>query len=326
MTDPPIQPGAPKTYVSGVPAIAYLDVDMHVGRFLPPADDVEIPPMNINLSGFDSEDYMVVGGQPCGRPRCQVRLRSRVGIGSWNYSEAPPAPADVDNKATMRWLPNDQTFAPDGTYWTPTVGAGLALVATNGPYLDDNYSFEVRGGDEVSLPAVIFSRDAGMRLSSAGWAAPAFTFILVAVTHPNPEGPVYGLIESSTTDDPGNPNAPTDWGLRYNQGRVNLFAGNHLTSHVMSAMLGRPVFFAISVDTASGRLLVCDRNKTSSEFSTQGFSLYDIDVLLGQTGTGNPGETAYMDVLDFSYFDRALSFADLNEQLHLMDSIYGIVN
>lgn len=325
----PTGSGSVKTYVTGAAATAYLDADLRLQRRVPPPDVVEAGSMKIHTAGFDSEDYMVVGGQPCGLPQCQVRMRSRSGVGAWVYSDAPPAPWDVDTGATLRWLPTSQTFAPDGSYWNPSVGAGMQLAADIGPYLDENYSFEVRGGDEVSLPAVIFNGDASMKLSDIGWSAAAFTFILVAVMHQNPEGPRYGLMESvQDMDLSGGPvvEAPTDWGLRYNQGRINFFAGARMVSHQMSTIIGRPVLFAISLDPVSGKLLVCDRTKSTAEFSTAGFALFDIGLLLGQTSTGGPNETAYMDVLELSYFDRSLGFDELNNQLHLLDSIYGIVS
>lgn len=322
MSTPPEGSGSVKTYVVGTPAAGYVSADLRLDNRIGPPDDVVSVSLDTQLAGFEMEDYMIVEGEPCGLPNCMVRMNVACNVGAPIATDVPPAPADVATGATLRWLPTDGTFSPDGTFWEPTFGSGLNLLSISPPFLDDLYSYQVRGGFEVEMPAVIFAGDSFMELSSAGWAAPAFTFILVAVMHANPEGPRYGIFESSTTD----PDITlVDWGLRYNQGNLELFAGSQLVAAQLNTTPGRPTFFAVSVDAATGRLLVADTTKISKDFSTAGFSLFDFDMLLGATSAGAANETAYMDVLDFSYFDRALGFDELADQLHFMDSIYGIV-
>lgn len=329
MTDP-----APlRTYLSGAPAEVSVDADMRLRSVQAPPDEVTIGEFGVHTESFDIEDYLVIAGVPAGQAMCEVRMRSRSVMGEYIFTDVPPAPADIDIKATCRWLPTAASFSPDGQSWSPTFGGGLTL-ATDGPapYLDDTYSFEVRGGDEVSLPAVIFDGDASIALSAQGWSAPAFTFILVAVMHPNPEGAVYGLFASrlpeqissdDSTDITGS--RPVEWSLRNRQGTIELDAGGTMLAHQTFVEQGRPTMVAITLDGSGGKLFVADRSKSSRSFSTANFALYEIDLLLGATGSGAANETAYMDVLDFSYFDRALSFDELADVLHQMDSCYGIV-
>lgn len=346
MTDPVVDGvGDVKTYISGTVARATVAADVRLTHTVPPPDDtVEHPSLAVRTAGFDTEDYYVIGGQPTGQPLCAVRMRSRAGIGVWEWSDVPPAPADVDTGATCRWLPTDATFAPDGTYWLPVQGSALQLTASSDaglltsdpPYLDDNYSFSVRGGDEVSLPAVIIDGNAFMRLAAENWTTQAFTFVLVAVMHQNPEGPIFGVLESLTPFNPdltivpdpdeGAQGQVTDWGLRYRQGSLELYAGSTVLSHQVTLPQARAMVIGISMDAQTGRLLVCDRSKSTRSFSTDGYSLYNIDMLVGATNSGDEGETAYMDVLELNYYDHALDFEDFSEVLHQLDAVYGVVD
>ena len=327
--------GAVKTYISGSPATLSIDADVRLVHKPNPVIDNTTPPVTIHTNGFDIEDYVVVSGQPGAVPDCMVRMRSVSGVGPYIYSDVPPAPADVRMNSAARWLPTDASFSPDGLSWAASVGGGLVLTADIPPYLDDFYSFQVRGGDEVALPAVIFDGDSSMRLRSGGWSAASFTFIIVAVMHQNPESNIFGILESyvappdpSTSDgspDVLAPTPPTPWGVRWRQGQIELWAGDVVLSHQSFSLQSRPIVIGISIDAAQGNLLVCDRNKSTRSFSTAGYQINDIDVLVGATSSGLLEETAYMDVLEFNYYDRALSFADLDNALHLLDSIYGVV-
>lgn len=338
--------GDVKTYITGARAVATVDAEVRVVHTVPPpADTVDLPTLTVQSSGFATEDYWVLGGQPTGAPICAVRMRSRVGLGAWEWSDTPPAPADIDTGATVRWLPTDASFAPDGTTWDPAVGSQLQLTAVDDaglltadpPYLDDGYSFSVRGGDEVQLPAVIIEGNAFMRLKAGDWTAQSFTFVLAAVMHANPEGPVFGVLESMTAFDPNLPGVDddpdagssgqiTDWGLRYRQGSLELHAGGRVLSHQVTLPQARVMVVAISLDPQVGRLMVCDRSKSTRSFSTDGFSLYNIDLLLGATNSGRQGETAYMDVLELDYYDHAMDFDEFAEVLHQLDACYGVID
>lgn len=337
MTDPgpdPTGSGDIKTYVSGTMARTSVDASVNFTTFAPPEIVTINPPAwNVVSAVLDVEDYFLLNGLPVAIPKTAVRLRSRCGVGEYIYTDAPPAPFDVDVSATMRWIPTDSTFTPDGT-WAPTFGDGMVLTSEIGPYLDDSYSFEVRGGDEVSLPAVIISGDSGMTLSDSGWSANAFTFLMVAVMHPNPEGPRFTIFESfddavndnALTDPDGSTSAPVNWGVSCAQGVLSLHAGGTIVDHQISFIQARPVLIAVALDSGVGKLFVCDRTKSTRSFSTDGFALFNIELLLGQSSAGSANESAYMDVLDFCYWDRALSFAELSEVLSTLDAVYGIVD
>lgn len=326
MTDPSSAPV--KTYVSGTPARIGLYVDVKLAAAPPPPDEVEVPTLAISREGFDLDDYLVISGLPAAEPSSLVRMRSRVVVGDYLYSDAPPSPFDVDLRATCRWLPTDSSFTPDGV-WTPSIGGGLVLQSDTPPYLDPSYSYSFRGTDEAELSAVIFDGDSAMRVGNTGWSTAAFGFVICAVMHENPEGPLYGIFESAqpvNPDDLTSLDSPyTDWGVRYRQGEILLHAGGTILSHQVQLSIGRPVVIMLSIDAGDGRLLVCDRTKSTRTFATSGFALYDIDFLLGQTDSGEPNETAYMDVLDLAYYDHGIDFADMADILHSLDAVYGVV-
>jgi hypothetical protein len=163
--------------------------------------------------------------------------------------------------------------------------------------------------------------------------------MLTAVLHQNPEGPSFGLFESytppadpegiafpSATDEDA-PERATDWGVRYRQGTMEMWAGSTVVTHPVSLPHARAVVVAVSMDPAVGKLVVVDRNKSTRSFSTDGFSLFDVQLFLGRTGGSfDAGQTAYMDVLEFNYWDHALSFDELADVVHTMDSLYGVVD
>lgn len=333
MSTPPPDPtvegaGAEKTYIAGTRAEATVEADIYPVA-MPPPDLLESPTIDVEAAGFVLEDYMVLEGQPSGRPELEIRMFVRCGLGDYTFTDIPPAPVTVDTGATVRWLPSSDAFSPE--IWTPSHGAGINLVPGVAPFLDPDYSFSVRGGDEVSLPAVVFDGDAWLQLDNSGWSAQAFTFAIAAVMHQNPEGPTFGIFESQLdppdpVDVDDAPTKPTDWGLRYRQGVVELFAGASVVTHPVSLPQNRVMMLAVSMDPTTGRLFVLDRNKSTRSFSTDGMSLFDIQLFFGRTGgLFDAGNTAYMDVLEIDYFDHALDFDELSGVASLMDEMYGIV-
>lgn len=323
---------AVKTYLQGSPAQVSIDADMQPTVRPAPVDQVTVPVMTEHPAAFLMEDYMVLEGVPTGRPELEARHFTRVGMGEWTWTDVPPRPWEINTGAALRWLPTDTTFAPGA--WQPSVGGGMSLVADpqSAPYLDDGYSFEVRGGDEVALPAVVFSGDAWMQLNDVGWSAHAFTVAIAAVFHPNDEGPLFGILQSYTpaTADPnspsGTPSGATDWGLRYRSGIVELYAGTTVLSHTVSLPIGRPVVLVVAMEPTVGRLLVADRTKSTRSFATSSYSLFDVQLLLGRTASGASSETAQMDVLEMDFFDHALSFEEMAGLLHDLNSLYGVVS
>jgi len=52
---------------------------------------------------------------------------------------------------------------------------------------------------------------------------------------------------------------------------------------------------------------------------------FDVDLVLGRIGSAEGESTnAVMDVLEVSYFDRALSFGELEELVAELDAAYGV--
>lgn len=327
---PPQGSGQQKTYLTTTPAVAAMVHDVRLAANPPPASN----PMKVNYAGFTAEDFVVIDGIPNGRPICEVRMFSRVGLGAYTYSDIPPIPSEVDTGAVLRWLPSPGTFT--GDTWTPEVGTELNLVAqpTSEPTLDTGYSFQVRGGDEVSLPAVIFEDNAWMQIDNPDWSTNAFTVAIAAVMHVNPEGPTFGVIESFSTpvddpsdDDPANlASTQTDWGIRYRQGIVEFWAGGVVVTHQVTQAQARPIVIVVSMSSAGGKLVVMDRTTSTRSLATDGIALFDTALYVGRTGGDfAPGQTAYMDVLEFDYWDRALDFEEMAELTHLLDSCYGVM-
>jgi hypothetical protein len=317
-----------KKYLTGAAALARVRGEVLLAPKPPPAAN---PLLVMRYAGFTSEDFVVHSGIPNGRPACEVRLTSKVGCGVYTSSEVPPTPAEVNTGATARWLAG-QKFAPDGSSWLPAVGGGHALIAgpAAAPYLDSEYSFQVRGGEEVSLPAVVFSEGNWMKLDSTAFSAGAYTVAVVAVLHLNPVAPMYGIFETYTQRELLDTELATpllDWGVRYRQGTIELWSGGVSDLHSVMRAQARPVVIVASFgDAAGGRLVVLDRNKSSISFSTEQMQLYDSTFYLGRTGDqAGPGESAWMDVLEFDYFDHALTFDEINELTHQLDSCYGVV-
>jgi hypothetical protein len=327
MTDPE-GAGAVQTYLTADIATARVDAEVLITVKAPPRDTLLVPPIPVESYYFETEDYLVIDGVPTGGAPLQCRMRTVTGIGAYTYSDVPPAPADINLQSDARFLPTSGTFT-EGVGWAPMVGSAFSLTCdpVYTPYLDDFYSFEVRGGDEVQLPAVVFSGDAWMMANDLGWTASAFTVALVAVLHPNPEAPSYGIIESSHESDPDDEeDTATDWGLRYNKGKITLWAGSQVVSHTVHQPLARPVIIMASIDATTGRFLVVDRNKSTRSFDTSGMKTYDVQLFLGRTGGDlSLVNTAEMDVLEFDFWARALDFDEMAHVVHELDSVYGVV-
>lgn len=316
-----------KKYLTGAGALARVRGDVTI---MPVAPGNPNPLLVMRYAGFDTDDFVVHEGVPNGRPACEVRLTTRVGCGAFTVSDLPPAPADVHTGASARWLAG-QKFASDGSSWLPAVGGGHALIAGQAaaPYLDEDYSFQVRGGAEVSMPAVVFSEGSWMMLDSTRFSAQAFTIAMVAVMHLNPLAPMYGIFESYTNRDAAGAELASelsDWGVRYRQGTVEIWSGGVLDIHSVLRAQARPVVIVAAVESAGGRLVVLDRNKSSLSFSTEKTRIYDSTLYLGRTGEqAGPGQSAWMDVLEVDYFDHALTFEEISELTHALDSCYGVV-
>jgi hypothetical protein len=114
--------------------------------------------------------------------------------------------------------------------------------------------------------------------------------------------------------------------VRYRQGTVEMWAGSTVVTHPVSLPQARVMVVGLAMDPKEGRLVVVDRNKSTRSFSTDGMSLFDVQLFLGRTGGDfDGGQTAYMDVLEVNYWDRSLSFDELADVVHTMDSLYGVV-
>lgn len=334
MTTPAEGSGTEKTYLYATTATASTQAEVQMKADPADAGGTRIAE---HWVAFDTETYVVHEGIPNGRPTSEARMKSRVGIGTYVYSDVPPAPADVDTGAVCRWLPTASTVTATG--WRASPGY-LALTSDTqtAPYLDSDYSFEVRGGDEVELSAVVIDGDSWYELTPNTWSASSFTIAVTAVLHANPEGAMYGVISSYTapapqtdpalggsTDPDAEATTLVDWEIRYRQGVVELFAGGVLVRHVVERPHGRAVVIAISMSPDGGQLLICDRTVTTAAISTDGLNLYGGQMFIGRTGAGySTDESAWMDVLEVDFFDRALSFAELAELAHDLDSIYGV--
>lgn len=334
MTDPGPDPGV-RTYLTGAPARAGVRADMRPHfRGAPAVDLSQIP---VHAASFVLDDYTVVHGWPTGRPDNEVRNFTRVGLGDWTFSDRPPQPFEINIGAAVRWLPTDSSFVP-GTMWTPTTGGGLNWVfdPEYAPTLYDDYSFQVIGGDEVSLPAMVFSGDAWARLDDPGWSSSAFTFVLAAVMMPNLDGDTYGVLESSTLNgpapvDPNNadplPYAPNDWGLRYTRGQIYFWAGANMLRHRVSFPQARVVIMGIALDSSEGKFIAASSGAlTTDSFDSGGLNVFDLDLFLGRTGEAfDAANSAQMAVFDLSFFDHALSFTELADVVHSLNAVYGVM-
>ena len=313
--------GTQGTYLSGAPARVSIRSDARLAAMAPAAaEEIDILTTNVDLLEYWIDER----GVPQGYPPFGAILRVVGGTGVPQYSDVPPQAADVDLGADARWLPTDGSFTPDGT-WTAQIG-GMQLISPGGdvPYLDTGYSHAVRGGDEVSHNAVVIDGDSWMQLDADALTAGAFTLILVAVFHPNFEGPDYAIVESSTTDEDGE--AVADWGLRYEGGILRLNAGTVRAQHPLVFPQGRAVFIAIAMDQVQAKLVVASKTKTTSAFSTSGINVFDLSLYLGRGGGSLVNnETAQMDVLEASFYGTSLGFDEIAGKLHLLDAVYGIV-
>lgn len=327
MTSPP-----QRTFVQGAPAAMQVRADLHHNSDAAPV--IDVPVLTQHSSAFELEDYAIVYGYPAGRPPLQARAVTACGIGNWDYSGHNLAPLDVNLQAAARWLPTDSTFNP-AAQWSPTIGEGPNFIfdPTTAPYLDDGYSYASAGGEQ-NQPALIFSGDAWAELDDAGWSAQAFSFVMVAVMYPNTEGDSFGILESSTLNNPPilsdptlpMPDYPNDWGLRYRSGSVYFWAGASMLRHPIAFPQARAVLIGIALDGAEGKFIVKDANGLTTElFDAGGLNVFDLQLFLGRTGTAfDTGATAQMALLDLAYFDRSLTFEQLSEVTHLLNAVYGI--
>lgn len=332
MTSP--DPGV-RTYLTGAPALGQVHVDLHPHIAAPDLIDPARVPQHV--ASFTLEDYAVLAGYPTGRPAHEVRNYSRVGLGDWTFSDQPPMPWEINIGATVRWLPYEASVIP-GTMWTPTTGSGLnwAYSPEYEPSLYDSFDFQVIGGDEVSMPALVFQGDAWAELDDAGWSANAFTFVLVAVLMPNPEGDSFGILESSALNGPPPvdlnnadplPYAPSDWGLRYSRGQIYFWAGANMLRHTVTLPQAKPVIMAVALDSTEGKFTAASAGAlTTANFDVDNLNVFDLDLFLGRTGeTFDSATTAQMAVLDLVYFDRALSFHELADVTHQLNAVYGVM-
>ena len=314
--------GTQGTYLYGAPARVNLRADAALKATAPANAET----IDIDISSIQLLEYWIdERGIPRGYPPCGALYRVVGGTGVPQYTDVPPGADEVNLGCDCRWLPTEDSYTPDGL-WRPQFGGNLNWLGQppDLPYLDEGYSHLVRGGDEVAHNAVVIDGDSWLALDSSGTAAGAFTIILVAVFRPNPEGAAYSILESNTLNvtDP----SVIDWALRDEAGTLRLRAGTIRAQHALVFPQSRAVFLALALDPVQAKLMVAGKTKTTVVGSTAGISVYDLQLYLGRPG-GNlvKAMTAQMDVLDLAFYGRSLSFDELNDKLHLLDAVYGIV-
>lgn len=324
MTDP--------FYITLAPAEASVGAGV-LAKAAPVASDPDSPAVALRYAAFDMETPLVEDGVLTDTPANGALARSVAGVGLFEYSERLTDPLALATGATARWVPLEATYVP-GVSWVPYEGSAAYQWLTSpehAPVLDADYVYE-RDRDEVYRQAMIFNTSSWMTLSTDAFA-PSSTLVVVAVLNAG-FGRHYGVLETkppAAVADPDDPNAPPlapdhfGFGLRYSHGTVQVWSGSPVISHEAAATFARPVVLAMSLDSASGRLLVADRNRSSRTFSTKGFGLDDVLLYLGREGGGFDKTTnAAMDLLEVLYFDRLLNFDELESLVTDLDAAYGV--
>lgn len=299
----------------------------------PVVADPNAPAIELRYSAFDMETPLLEDGVATDTPANGALARSTAGVGVFEYSERLTDPAALVTGATARWLALPNTYLP-GVSWVPYEGSAAYQWLTspqNAPVLDNDYVYS-RDREEIYRQAMIFDSSAWMTLSTDAYS-PNSTLIAVAVLGAG-AGREYSILESDAPEpiaDPNDPNAPPlppgyfGFGMRYSHGTVNLWSGGTILSHEAGDTFARPVILAMSLDPAQGKLTVADRNRSTRTFSTQGFGLDQVTLFLGRSGEGADKTTnAVMELLEVSYFDRALSFSELEAVITELDAAYGV--
>ena len=289
----------------------------------------------LRYAAFDMEAGIVEDGVLTDTPEIGAVLTSVAGIGAYSYDEQRLSPLDVRTGASARWMALPETFIA-GVSWSPVEGDGSLLWLTapgHDPVLDADYVYDNDRG-QLHRSAVIFDGSGWMELAADDLSSRAATVVVVAVLGPGLGGE-YGVIESASLDPTGgddsaagdvDPNAPTGFGLRYNHGTTVVFAGAPVMSYSGVSGPARPTVLALAVDAVAGKLMVVDGERSTRTFSTAGFGAFDIDLVLGRISTAADRRTnAVMDVLEIDYYDRSLTFPELEALVSDLCAAYGVL-
>lgn len=282
-------------------------------------------------AAFDLELGMIEDGVLTDTPEIGALVTSVAGVGRFEIDDQILNPFEVATNATARWMAQEGTFI-EGVSWIPTEGDGALVWATDAgysPVLDTEYTYS-SGRRSISRPVLSFDGTGWMELSADQLSSPAATLIVVtALGHGLGES--YGIIESSsltpgsTGDDAGELVA-TGFGLRYNHGTIQVFAGAPVMSYETNLEPGQPMVLALTVGATEGRLMVVDRERSTRTFSTENFGAFDVDLVLGRVGQGfSEATNAVMALFEVVYFERALGFDELEVVVSDLCAAYGVL-